>query len=62
MNTDYTIRGAQRNDAGLVTYTFVDRYGNVRHLTVAFEHSVPEIADRLIRRMIEQTPIRRVGA
>ena len=61
MNADYVIRSTQRSDTGAVTYTFVDLYGNVRHLTVPFENSVPEVVDPLIRHMIEATPIRRLA-
>lgn len=61
MNTDYTVRNAQRAPDGRVTYTVCDRNGHVRSVTVPYHLSTPELADPVIRNAIANTQLTKVG-
>lgn len=54
-STDYTIRDVRRGDDSRVTYTVCDMAGQVRHVTVPYPSSTPELADPIIRWFIALT-------
>jgi hypothetical protein len=46
----YVIRSTVRGPGGLVTYTVVDLFGQVRHVSVPYKFSYPAAVDPILER------------